>query len=71
MTQFDGTTAHLQEGWKEVKVAACFSWDRAAPEQGPEAISYVADWRAAEEFKELVDQEALGRGAPTARAPRR
>jgi hypothetical protein len=68
--EIDGTTAHLQEGWKEVKVATCFAWDGTAPAAArkPEAVSYVADWRSAEEFKELVDEEALVRGAPRARA---
>lgn len=66
--ELDGTTAHLQEGWKEVKVATCFSWDCTAPERAPEAVSYVADWRSAEEFRALVDQEALVRGAALARS---
>jgi len=36
--EIDGTKAHLEEGWKEVKVGACFSWDRLDPEAKPEAI---------------------------------
>jgi hypothetical protein len=66
--QLDGTTAHLEEGWREIKLAACFSWDREDPEREPEAVSYTADWESAEEFGETLWQEALARGAPTARA---
>jgi hypothetical protein len=66
--EIDGTTVHLEEGWKELKVGAFFSWDRFAPEAKPQAVSYVADWRSAEQFKELLDEEALVRGAPTARS---
>lgn len=66
--QIDGVIAHLQEGWKELKVGSFFSWDRFAKQPEPEAVSYVADWRAAQEFTSLMDQEALVRGAPTARS---
>ncbi len=66
--QIDGVIAHLREGWKELKMGSFFSWDRFAKEPEPEAISYVADWRSAEEFSALVDQEALVRGAPRARS---
>ena len=67
VVQIDGTTTHLQEGWKEIKVGACFSWDRANPEAQPEAVSYCADWESAEQFRETLWQEALVRGATTAR----
>lgn len=65
--QIDGTQAHLEDGWREIKVGAFFSCDGTDPERKPDAISYIADWRSAEEFKELLDREALVRGAPTAR----
>lgn len=65
--QIDGTIAHLKEGWKEVKLAACYSWDRSNPEAEPEAVSYCADWESAEQFRETLWQEALVRGASTAR----
>lgn len=65
--QIDGTTTHLEEGWKEIKVGAFYSWDGDDPQAKPEAISYIADWRAADQFRELLDKEALVRGAATAR----
>ncbi len=54
--EIDGAITPFREGWKEAKLACCFGWDRlAAPEeQEPKAVSYVADWRSAEEFRELV-----------------
>jgi len=66
--EIDGTKAHLEEGWKEIKVGACFSWDRADPEADPEAVSYTADWESAQQFRETLWQEALARGAPAARS---
>ena len=66
--EIDGAKAHLEEGWKEIKVGACFSWDRTNPEAKPEAVSYTADWESAELFRETLWQEALVRGAPTARS---
>jgi hypothetical protein len=65
--QIDGTTTHLEEGWKEIKVGAFFSCDCADKEATPQAISYIADWRTAHDFRGLLDQEALVRGAPAAR----
>jgi len=67
VVEIDGTTAHLEDGWREVKVGTFFSWDRTNPQPKPEAVSYVADWRSAAEFAEPLWREALARGAPTAR----
>jgi hypothetical protein len=67
VVQIDGTKAHLEDGWREIKVGACFSWDRAKPEAIPEAVTYSADWESAEQFEETLWQEALARGAPAAR----
>lgn len=67
VVQVDGTTTHLQEGWKETKVGACFSWDRTNPEAEPEAVSYCADWKSAEQFRATLWQEALVRGASSVR----
>ncbi len=66
--EIDGAKAHLQEGWKEIKVGACFSWDRTQPEKHPEAVSYCADWERAEQFRETLWQEALVRGVSRARS---
>jgi len=68
VVEIDGTTAHLEEGWREVKVATCFSWDRKGPDAEPQAQTCVADWRPAAEFAQPLWQEALARGAPTAAA---
>lgn len=68
VVQIDGTTAHLQEGWKEVKLGAFFCWNRTEPEAKPAEISYVADWESAAEFADTLWGEALARGAPTAGA---
>ncbi len=43
MVGVDGTTAHLEDGWREVKLAAVCGWDRSAENAEPEAGSYVAD----------------------------
>jgi hypothetical protein len=67
VVQLDGTTAHLEEGWKEVKVAALFGWERTDPEAQPQQRSYCADWLSAAEFTGPLWQEALTRGASTAR----
>jgi len=66
VVQIDGTTTHLQEGWKEIKLGACFSWDCAQPEAEPEAVTYTAGWESAEQFRETLWREALVRGASTA-----
>jgi len=68
VVQIDGTTAHLQEGWKEIKLGACFDWDCADPAAKPKAVTYTADWETAEQFHETLWSEALARGASTARA---
>lgn len=68
VVQIDGAKAHLEEGWKEIKVGAFFSCDRARPEAKPSAVSYVADWQSAQEFRHTLWQEALVRGAFSARA---
>lgn len=64
----DGVTAHLEDGWRETKVATVCSWDRSAEKPEPEAVSYVADWQPAKEFVDTLWQEALARGVPTAAA---
>jgi hypothetical protein len=66
--EIDGTKAHLEDGWREIKVGACFSWDRANPRAEPEAVTYTADWESAEQFRETLWQEALVRGVTTARS---
>jgi len=66
--EIDGTKAHLEDGWREIKVAACFSYDRDDPQRPPEAVSYTADWESAEQFRETLWQEALARGVTTARS---
>jgi len=67
--QIDGAITPFKEGWKEAKLACCFDWDRLAPreQQRPQAVSYVADWKTAEEFRETLWEEALARGVTTAR----
>jgi hypothetical protein len=66
--EIDGSKAHLEEGWKEIKVGACFSWDRADPDKDPEAVSYCADWESAERFRKTLWREALVRGVSRARS---
>ena len=61
--QVDGTTAHLEDGWREVKVAALMQWRRGKPGK----VTYVADWLPAEQFAEPLWREGLARGAPCAR----
>jgi hypothetical protein len=68
VVQIDGAKAHLEEGWKEIKVGAFFSCDRTHPEAEPAAVSYVADWQSADEFRQTLWQEALVRGAFSASA---
>lgn len=68
VVQIDGTKAHLEDGWREIKVGACFDWDRTDPQREPEAVSCVADWESAQDFAETLWEEALARGAPGARA---
>lgn len=66
--EIDGAKAHLEEGWKEIKVGTCFSWDGTDPEAKPEAVSYCADWETAEQFRETLWQETVVRGVSGARA---
>jgi hypothetical protein len=66
--EIDGAKAHLEDGWREIKLGACFSWDREHPERDPEAVTYSADWESAEQFRETLWQEALARGVTTARS---
>jgi len=61
--EIDGTMAHIDGDWREVKVGSFLGWR----EGKPEAISHVADWLNCEEFREPLWQEALVRGAPRAR----
>jgi len=68
VVQIDGTKAHLEDGWREIKVGACFSWDCESPEAKPEAVTYVANWQPAHEFADTLWEEAVCRGAPGARA---
>jgi len=68
VVQIDGAQAHLEEGWKEIKLGAFFDWDCADPAAKPKAVTYTADWETAEEFRETLWAEALARGAFTARA---
>jgi len=68
VVQIDGTKAHLEDGWREIKVGAYFSWDCANPDAKPQAVSYVANWQPAHEFADTLWEEAVRRGASTARA---
>jgi hypothetical protein len=68
VAQLDGTTTHLEDGWREIKVGACFSWEGVSGEARPQGISYVADWESAQQFADTLWREALARGAPTAKA---
>jgi hypothetical protein len=66
--EVDGAKAHLEDGWREIKVGACFSWDCDHPDKDPEAVSYTADWESAEQFRDTLWQEAVARGVTTARS---
>lgn len=68
VVEIDGAMAHLEEGWKEIKVGACVAWDRDRAEREPGAVSYCADWETAEQFCKTLWKEALARGAPDAAA---
>lgn len=69
VVQIDGTTVHLEEGWKELKLGAFCAWDgeEADPEARLGKVTYVGGWQTAEAFREPLWEEALARGAPTAR----
>jgi hypothetical protein len=68
VVEIDGTTTHLEDGWREVKVGTFFSWDRNQQKPEPEAVSHVADWQPADHFRRTLWEEAVVRGAPTARS---
>jgi len=65
--EIDGAKALLEEGWKEIKLGACFAWDCDHPDRDPRAVSYCADWETAEEFRTTLWQEAEVRGVARAR----
>ena len=66
--EIDGAKAYLEDGWREIKVGACFSWNCDHPEKDPEAVTYTADWESAEQFRDTLWQEAVARGVTTARS---
>lgn len=67
VVQIDGTTVHLEEGWKELKLAALCAWDCTDPEARPQRVSYTGAWCSATEFTDDLWREAVARGAPRAR----
>jgi hypothetical protein len=63
----DGTTAHLQEGWKEVKVAAIYETEAVPRADGTTVvravdITYVVSFKDAPTFARYVYLEAARRG---------
>jgi hypothetical protein len=63
----DGTTAHLQEGWKEVEVAAIYETETVTQEDGSTVvratdITYVVSFEEASTFARDVYLEAARRG---------
>jgi hypothetical protein len=62
--EIDGTMAHVDGAWREVKLAGLLRVRRGKAE----AVSYVADWLRAEEFQTVLWQEAQVRGVERARA---
>ena len=63
----DGTTAHLQEGWKEVKVAAIYETEAQVQADGTTQIravqiTYVVSFEDAQTFARHVYLEAARRG---------
>jgi hypothetical protein len=63
----DGTTAHLQEGWKEVKVAAIYETEAQVQADGTTKvkavhITYVVSFEDAQTFARHVYLEAARRG---------
>ena len=63
----DGTTAHLQEGWKEVKVAAIYETEPILQDDGTTVvravnITYVVSFEKAPTFARYVYIEAARRG---------
>ncbi|MFL7793534.1 MAG: ISKra4 family transposase [Anaerolineae bacterium] len=68
----DGTTAHLQEGWKEVKVAAIYETETVTQEDGSTVvraidITYVVSFEDAPSFARYVYLEAARRGLEQAK----
>jgi hypothetical protein len=64
VVEIDGTMAHVDGAWHEIKLATCMPWCRGKPGQ----TTYVADWLTAEQFAEPLWREVVARGAPTAKA---
>jgi hypothetical protein len=64
VVEIDGTKAHLEDGWREIKVATFMGWHDGQAQE----VSYTADWLPAEQFAAPLWREALARGAPTAAA---
>jgi len=64
VVEIDGTMAHVDGAWHEIKLATYMQWRRGKPGQ----TTYVADWLSAEQFAEPLWREAVARGAPTATA---
>lgn len=64
VVEIDGTHAHVEGAWHEIKLASFAAWRRGRPGK----VSYVADWLSAQCFAEPLWQEAVVRGAPTATA---
>lgn len=63
----DGTTVHLEEGWKEVKVAAIYETESVSRPDGSDEIravniTYVVSFEKAEIFARHVYIEAVRRG---------
>lgn len=61
--EIDGTMAHVEGAWHEIKMGAYVDWQQGRGGK----TTYVADWLSAEQFAAPLWQEALVRGAPTAR----
>lgn len=68
VTEIDGASAFVEGRWREVKLGTFSGWNRAAAKPQPEGHSYVASWQTAQDFGETLWQEALVRGATTAKA---
>jgi hypothetical protein len=64
VVEIDGTMAHVDGAWHEIKIGAFMDWHGGRPGK----VTYVADWLSAEQFAQPLWQEALARGAPTAKA---
>jgi hypothetical protein len=64
VVEIDGTAAHVDGAWHEIKVATFMGWRQGVSH----GTSYIADWLPAAHFAQPLWREALARGAPTARA---